>query len=569
MRRLSKVVCILCAAFVFVSGCSSKGELVVTPPATTATTQADQGSPTDVGLGESPGEVFLEPVGSLGPDPFTGEVFVEPVDLALATGIAPTARPAEQAETDEVEVQGRSGEERGLYGGTKDNARCDEDGMLAFLQSEPAKAAAWAAALDADPTLKWGENRTDLTPADVPAYFDELTPVVLTHDTRVTNHGFRDGKATPRQSVFEAGTAVLVDRWGVPRSRCGCGNPLIPPHPAATAPTYVGPAWPRFGTTIIIFVQPSVVVIEDFVLINVYTGDEFVRPTGTRGTADAQDQGVVAVSVAEPFPATAGIDIDAPYDSASFTVFIDPATTDWIAFSGAEQLVDRPVGVRGSWQPDGILDIEFPNVDDYLVVTATINGVSASDAIHERDAVGTPIGEQSVIYGYYPSVWYVSHIDWSTDPPTDSTATGPETGVLTEFIDSQGAGEYRFEVIFWNIWSDRVAHGPLYLLVGSGNSVSAPAPPTPRLSGQFFARPEEAAVDFLLANGLPVDGECGPDGAPGTYCWELRVVLGADREVYAAVPQFFEADVIWMLAGSGSAGWSISDFAIGGADHPF
>ena len=30
----------------------------------------------------------------------------------------------------------------------------------------------------------------------------------------MTNHGYANGRATPRQSVLEAGTAVLVDRYG-------------------------------------------------------------------------------------------------------------------------------------------------------------------------------------------------------------------------------------------------------------------------------------------------------------------------------------------------------------------
>ena len=51
----------------------------------------------------------------------------------------------------------------------------------------------------------------------------------LRFDTRVTNHGFNDGEATPFQSLLEAGTAVLVDNTGVPRVKCNCGNPLAEP----------------------------------------------------------------------------------------------------------------------------------------------------------------------------------------------------------------------------------------------------------------------------------------------------------------------------------------------------
>jgi hypothetical protein len=64
---------------------------------------------------------------------------------------------------------------------------------------------------------------------DIPQFLDALTPVRLRYDTRVTNHGFRDGEARPFQAILQAGTAVLVDRHGVPRNRCSCGNPLTEP----------------------------------------------------------------------------------------------------------------------------------------------------------------------------------------------------------------------------------------------------------------------------------------------------------------------------------------------------
>jgi len=44
--------------------------------------------------------------------------------------------------------------------------------------------------------------------------------------------------------------------------------------------------------------------------------------------------------------------------------------------------------------------------------------------------------------------------------------TGPETGEMTSFIDSQGSGTYTFEVTFYNQWTDMVAHGSLFFLAG-------------------------------------------------------------------------------------------------------
>jgi uncharacterized protein DUF6777 len=78
--------------------------------------------------------------------------------------------------------------------------------------SSPDKAAAWAGV-------------EGITPADIPRYVVELTPVTLRSDPAVTNHGFANGTPTTLRSVLQVGTAVLVDKFGVPRVRCMCGNP--------------------------------------------------------------------------------------------------------------------------------------------------------------------------------------------------------------------------------------------------------------------------------------------------------------------------------------------------------
>ena len=50
-----------------------------------------------------------------------------------------------------------------------------------------------------------------------PTFIRELTPTLLTQDTRVTNHGYKNGKATPHQSILQKGTAVLVDSQPPPQ----------------------------------------------------------------------------------------------------------------------------------------------------------------------------------------------------------------------------------------------------------------------------------------------------------------------------------------------------------------
>lgn len=422
-----------------------------------------------LGPGESAGEIFLEPAGSPGPDSFTGgEVFAEPVVATTAPVVTTTTEPPTTSTTlaGQVVAEGRSGDRPGLYGGTRDSSRCDAAAILSFLQVSPAEAEAWVAALNSDPNLRWDDDRTSLAVADLSEYFSELTPVTLLEDTRVTNHGFRDGKPTPRQSVLQAGTAVLVDRFGVPRAKCACGNPLIPPKAAQTTPAYVGTPWPGWGTTIVVVIQPAVVVIEDFVLIDVWDGSTFERPPGTSGTEDSVG-GEVSVFVIGPMEPAGGYEINAPYDGATFTVDLDPSAVSWIALSGIDSSVDQPAGVGSDRSPDGIQDIVFADVDDFLFVEVWKDGASTSAILHGNDAMGTPGGNQAVIYGYHPSVWFVSNIDWSTDPATSTTTTGPETGELTAFFDEQGAGTYEISVSYMNVYTDRVSHGDLYLIAGN------------------------------------------------------------------------------------------------------
>jgi hypothetical protein len=236
----------------------------------------------EVLLGED--EVFLEPINSLGPDSFTGEVFVDP-----ASTLSDSARPeAPEGPTPSVEgqaVASQAAAEPGLYGGTQDEARCDRDQIVSFLQANADKAEAWAEALNADPQLRWSGGNS-VTVAQIPQYIRELTPVLLRSDTRVTNNGFFDGRPAPRQAVLEAGTAVLVDGYGVPRTRCACGNPLTHPIPTRTTPTYTGDQWTRFTPQTTVVVQPPAQPITIIILIDIDTGDPFERPAGSSGDQD-------------------------------------------------------------------------------------------------------------------------------------------------------------------------------------------------------------------------------------------------------------------------------------------
>ena len=104
--------------------------------------------------------------------------------------------------------------------------------------------------------------------------------MVLTSDTLVTNHTYRDGEVTEVQSVLEAGTAVLVAAVGVPQVKCNSGNPLTQPAALdADPPTFVGDEWDGFDPDEVIAVEPGDPV-DTFTLLDVATGTPFDVPAG-------------------------------------------------------------------------------------------------------------------------------------------------------------------------------------------------------------------------------------------------------------------------------------------------
>ncbi len=160
----------------------------------------------------------------------------------------------------------------GLFGGTRDKTRCDSSMMTTFLHKNPDLLAAWSAVLG-------------IRPAGLDDYVRGLTPVTLRADTAVTNHGFKNGRATTVPAILQAGTAVLVDAHGTPVVKCFCGNPLTPPVRYSTA-EYTGPRWSGFIENKVTSVQPVAAPIREFVLIDTQTGKPFQRTVGTAGTQD-------------------------------------------------------------------------------------------------------------------------------------------------------------------------------------------------------------------------------------------------------------------------------------------
>ncbi|MFE7271990.1 DUF6777 domain-containing protein [Streptomyces sp. NPDC057623] len=208
------------------------------------------------GTGDSAGgEVFLQSASSTGPDPFTESTATD----SSAAPVTPT--PATESAPSNA-VRGVDGGAAGLYGGSRDVASCDVEKQVQYLQAAPEKNRAFASVARVEPS-------------GVPAYLRSLTPVQLRMDTRVTNHGYRDGGADSYQAVLQAGTAVLVDDHGVPRVRCACGNPLTPPVARQGTLKQTGDSWPSYRSSNVVVVTPAAKVVKEFVIYD-HDHDEWI-----------------------------------------------------------------------------------------------------------------------------------------------------------------------------------------------------------------------------------------------------------------------------------------------------
>jgi hypothetical protein len=199
------------------------------------------------------------------------EVFTEPISTANNPFTPPAGTDQSVPPVQPQGVSTQQGGQVGLFGGTMNQSSCNKEQLIAFLEQNPDKGQAWASTL--------GINY-----ADIRTYVTGLTPMLLRSDTRVTNHGWKNGKITAIQVVLQAGTAVLVDDKGFPVVKCYCGNPLTPPE--AYPPTYTGKKWDYFSPNSLTVIEKNVTIIDIFVLVDPKTGQSFMRPRGSDGTQD-------------------------------------------------------------------------------------------------------------------------------------------------------------------------------------------------------------------------------------------------------------------------------------------
>lgn len=174
----------------------------------------------------------------------------------------------------------QQGDTPGLYGGTKKPTVCDVAKLKRFL-TDPAnrpKAVAWSGVLG-------------IATDQIPGYLDRLTPVLLRHDTLVQNHDYKEGKATPYNSLLQAGIAILVDEQGEPAAKCSCGNPLRPFKGDASRISVKfadgNKKWNGYRASSVVAVRPAPRRMEGLALVDVDDPDTGItRPVGTTGKHD-------------------------------------------------------------------------------------------------------------------------------------------------------------------------------------------------------------------------------------------------------------------------------------------
>ena len=238
------------------------------------------------------------------PDPAAGEEIAEAIGTARNPFLEGVGQDVAQPPPPNAAGPVR-GDTAGLYGGTRRGTSCDAAKLVAFLQTHPDKGAAWA-------------DVTKLTLQQIPSFVAQLTPLILRADTRVTNHGFVDGRVTSFPSVLQAGTAVLVDKHGVPVVKCFCGNPLTPPR-ADLPHTYQGKAWPGFDSQKVVVIKPAPIAIKSFTVVDHTSGKKFSKETGVEVPPPSPEQATT--------PQSASLSPSAPSTTAGTTSSRPSATS--------------------------------------------------------------------------------------------------------------------------------------------------------------------------------------------------------------------------------------------------
>jgi hypothetical protein len=189
--------------------------------------------------------------------PAAAQYQLEPVGTSAVPAFTPPVGRDQRNVVTPVDAgQVFQGDTPGLYAGTPDVPSCDRQALLGQLQADQQKAAVWS-------------EIQGIQPTQLSTYIGQLTSVVLRSDTYVANYGY-EGQAVSSLSVLQAGTAVFVDKRGVPVVKCTCGNPVkVIQPPAGDKAGFIGTTWPGFSAAAITVIQPIQVTINQITIVNV------------------------------------------------------------------------------------------------------------------------------------------------------------------------------------------------------------------------------------------------------------------------------------------------------------
>lgn len=225
--------------------------------------------------GQPASDVALVAADAPGADPFVAGGTVTPAPPAAPGLPAPPPPPARNASGGGASGSGAPanypGTTPGLFAGAKGGSTCNTDQIISYLEANAKAAAAWASV-------------PKIQPSAIRQYVSGLVPVILRTDTLVTSYGLRGDKAVASQVVLQSTTSILVDLSGVPRVRCGSGNPLDQARPVSSgsSPNYTGTKWPRFSPTTVIVIVPTR-AIGSIIIVDLGGGGVLIRVPGDVG----------------------------------------------------------------------------------------------------------------------------------------------------------------------------------------------------------------------------------------------------------------------------------------------
>lgn len=251
-------------------------------------------------------EVRLVAATDAGDDPFTGDASLlddtergrarQAGDDAAAVGSGTSTREASAAGLDPAAVSASvpsGAEAAGAVYGSRLIPVCDVDKIASALERDPDARRAWASLMGTASSVE-----------AVRSTLQGLTTLVLTRDTVVRNSRYASGKASWFPAVLEAGTPVLVDRQGLPRVKCSCGNPLD----AVTLPSSVsltGTRWSGFDEDALVAVAPVRSGTTEVATIDLSTGWPATATLGGGGGNAPVDPNPAVTTTTTAPPATA------------------------------------------------------------------------------------------------------------------------------------------------------------------------------------------------------------------------------------------------------------------------